>query len=76
MYEDTGYPFLPIQVNNTPEEVGKSFEMAKRMIDSGRSNGKILTITTWNEWTEGNYMEPDEQYGYGFLEIFKKVFGK
>ncbi len=76
MYEDTGYPFLPIQVNNTPKEVEKSFEIAKEMIESGRSNGKILTITTWNEWTEGNYMEPDEQYGYGYLEAFKKVFGK
>lgn len=76
MYENTGYPFDPIQINNTPKEVGKGFEMAKEMIESGRSNGKMLTIASWNEWTEGNYMEPDEQYGYGFLEEFKRVFGK
>lgn len=73
-YEEVGYPFLPIQVNNTPEEFGKALEMAKERIENGHT-GPMLTVTTWNEWTEGNYMEPDEQYGYGFLEQFKRVFG-
>ncbi|MBE6789078.1 MAG: hypothetical protein E7539_05360 [Ruminococcaceae bacterium] len=75
-YEDSGYPYLPIQVNNTPEEVEKTFRMCKEWIESGKVTGNILTISTWNEWTEGNYMEPDEQYGYGFLEAFKRVFSE
>ena len=35
----------------------------------------MMTVATWNEWTEGNFMEPDNLYGYGYLEAFKKIFG-
>ncbi len=73
-YERVGYPYSPIVVNNTPEEVEKAFVAAKKFIESDKFTGNMLTISTWNEWTEGCYMEPDEEYGYGFLEAFKKVF--
>ena len=28
----------------------------------------ILFLRSWNEWGEGNYVEPDELYGHGFLD--------
>jgi len=28
----------------------------------------IIFITAWNEWGEGSYLEPDEQFKYGYLE--------
>ena len=27
-----------------------------------------------NEWTETSYLQPDNVYGYGYLEAVKKVF--
>lgn len=28
----------------------------------------------YDEWTETSYLEPDNLYGYGYLEAVKKVF--
>ena len=30
-------------------------------------------IKAWNEWGEGNYMEPDLKYGFGYLQALKEV---
>jgi len=31
---------------------------------------------SWNEWSEGSYLEPDEEFGMGNLEAVRKVFGE
>lgn len=37
---------------------------------------KIIFIKYWNEWAEGNYLEPDLEYGNSFLETIKKFKSK
>ncbi len=34
---------------------------------------KICFIKSWNEWGEGNYMEPDLKYGKAYLSAFKEI---
>ena len=61
--------------NNIPETVKKGFEMAKAYVDAHPSQVPLVTVNSWNEWTETSYLQPDDLYGYGYLNAVKEVFG-
>ena len=48
--------------------------MAKDFIDQKGIEPRLLTVNSWNEWTESSYLQPDDLYGYGYLEAVKRVF--
>jgi hypothetical protein len=49
--------------------------MAKDYLDAHPEVHPLVTVNSWNEWTETSYLQPDDLYGYGYLEAIKKVFG-
>src|SRR5204862_3567015 len=57
-----------IWVNSCPEAY---FEWISAAADLLRKrpdpNDRILFINAWNEWAEGCHLEPDERYGYAWL---------
>lgn len=54
----------------------KALKNAKEFLDRHPDRTPLITVNSWNEWTEGSYLEPDDIYGYGYLDAVKDVFGE
>jgi hypothetical protein len=70
-----GYPYTPVIVGNSPLAFKKALLEARHLIDSHSKGPKIVTINSWNEWTEGSYIEPDVVNKFGYLDAIQSVFG-
>lgn len=60
---------------STPEKWGGFVECIKNMILNRLDSSNLLFIKAWNEWAEGNYLEPDCKWGKRYIEVMSKVLG-
>lgn len=74
-FQAAGYPFTPILTGNTPQLFQSALARAKAYMDSHADVPRILTVNSWNEWTEGSFLEPEALYGRGYLDAIRNVFG-
>lgn len=57
--------------NSTPELFKKLAVQALEIVKDKPKDEQIIVIKSWNEWGEGNYMEPDTEFGHGYLNALK-----
>ena len=60
-----------IYTNSTPEVFGEQIDQVLDLIKDKEPEHKIVFLMSWNEWAEGNYVEPDMKYGHGYLDVLK-----
>ncbi len=65
-----------VYVNSTPEYFQKHIEDALNLISDKDEQHRILMLRAWNEWGEGNYVEPDLRFGHGWLNAIKIALKK
>ena len=51
----------------------ESLVSAKTLVKKYPAEERIVFINAWNEWAEGNHLEPCVRYGHSFLEAVREV---
>lgn len=60
-----------IFINSTPEYFKQHVRQVLETVKDKKSDHRVIFLKSWNEWAEGNYMEPDLKFGRGYLEALK-----
>ena len=56
---------------STPERFGRHVRRAIELASANPAGEQVVVIKSWNEWAEGNYLEPDTEFGLGRLEALR-----
>ena len=60
---------------NTTPELWK--EMCEIVVEkTSKKKNPFVMLKSWNEWGEGNYMEPDLRYGTQYIDILGDIMKK
>ncbi|SFC30371.1 Glycosyltransferase WbsX [Xylanibacter ruminicola] len=59
--------------NSTPDLFKRIAKRAIEVVKGKPEDEQIVMIKSWNEWGEGNYMEPDLEFGHGYINALKEA---
>lgn len=62
--------------NSSPELFKKHVRNALELIKDKREEYQIIFLKSWNEWGEGNYMEPDIKFGKGYIQSLGELLNE
>ncbi len=62
-----------VYFGSTPELFRESVLEALSIIRRKKPEHQLILLRSWNEWAEGNYMEPDVTYGRGYVDALKSA---
>ena len=59
--------------DSTPELFKKIAQRAINIVKNKPEEEQIIIVKSWNEWGEGNYMEPDLEFGKGYIHALREA---
>ena len=62
-----------VLTGSSPRAFQRHFSDVSRTLAADEQSERLVLIKSWNEWAEGNYLEPDAEYGRGWLEAVQSV---
>jgi len=66
-----------IMHNSTPELFRQHLREALRLVADRPLEDRLVFVKSWNEWAEGNYLEPDLRFGHQYLDVVREeVLGR
>lgn len=65
--------FGRVFLNATPELFAKHIDMTFKRLVKKEEKNQVVFIKSWNEWGEGNYLEPDLEFGTRRIEELSKI---
>ena len=67
------YPWSPVVTGESPEAFRRHLARALDFRSPIPIEDPLVHIASLNEWTEGHYLEPDTEFGYGWLEAVRSA---
>ena len=64
-----------VLVGATPERFEENVRDAVALVASRPPSERFVWVKSWNEWAEGNHLEPDQVFGRGWLESLRRGLG-
>jgi lipopolysaccharide biosynthesis protein len=58
--------------NSSPALFQRHFRDVLQRAKAGRPDDPIVFLKSWNEWAEGNHVEPDTRFGHGYLDVIRQ----
>jgi lipopolysaccharide biosynthesis protein len=56
---------------STPELFRILLRKALEVTRGESRQDRLIFIKSWNEWAEGNYLEPDQKFGHAYLQVIR-----
>lgn len=57
-----------VYLSSTPKKFQQHVEQVCEIIKNKHPEHQVIILESWNEWAEGNYIEPDLKFGKKYIQ--------